>query len=269
MEMPVSRWYDAIAVRKSTRSYQDIPIAPATWQRLQGFVESFQPFGRSSRVVLVPHRADVVTKGVVGGFGKIADAPAYALVVGDREHPHVHEMVGYHGEAFVLEATALDLATCWVGGFFDRRKVLRGLALYAEERVYALVTLGYPDQQPNRRAEFLKTVARSYRRKTLSQLAPQAPLPEQWPNWVRGGIAAARLAPSAMNRQPWLFALAPDRVTIRTAPGGMDFGISKRLDCGAAMLHFEVGARQHGAVGGWHLLAEPLVAEYRLARAEG
>ncbi|HHY93759.1 MAG TPA: nitroreductase, partial [Firmicutes bacterium] len=26
--------------------------------------------------------------------------------------------MGYTGEAVVLEATALGLATCWVGGFF-------------------------------------------------------------------------------------------------------------------------------------------------------
>ena len=41
MEMPVSRWMPLPAeIHPLIPRY---PIAPATWQRLQGFVESFQP----------------------------------------------------------------------------------------------------------------------------------------------------------------------------------------------------------------------------------
>jgi hypothetical protein len=48
----------------------------------------------------------------------------------------------------------------------------------------------------------LSAVARSRTRKPLEVRAPGA---GSWPRWARRGVEAARLAPSAVNRQPWRF----------------------------------------------------------------
>ncbi len=45
---------------------------------------------------------------------------------------------------------------------------------------------------------------------------------------------------------------------------GSEGNISRRLDCGIAMLHFEVGARLMGAPGRWEVLEAPQVARYRV-----
>jgi hypothetical protein len=50
---------------------------------------------------------------------------------------------------------------------------------------------------------------------------------------------------------------------------GAEGNISRRLDCGIAMLHFEVGARLMGALGRWEILQAPEVARYRVAGAAG
>ena len=45
--------------------------------------------------------------------------------------------------------------------------------------------------------------------------------------------------------------------------------ISKRLDCGIAMLHFELGAREVGASGSWQLLSGRDVALWVPDDADG
>jgi hypothetical protein len=50
---------------------------------------------------------------------------------------------------------------------------------------------------------------------------------------------------------------------------GPEGSISRRVDCGIAMLHFEVGARLMGGVGVWEMLEAPEVARYRVGETEG
>jgi hypothetical protein len=84
----------------------------------------------------------------------------------------------------------------------------------------------------------------------------------RWPNWMRAALAAARLAPSAYNRQPWRFQLEPDSITVSAADLRYDFGFSVRLDCGIAMMHIEVAALDSGAHGMWEPLESPHVAKF-------
>jgi nitroreductase len=47
----------------------------------------------------------------------------------------------------ILEATELDLGTCWLGAY-DEEKVKEILGIPDEIRVPAMFTLGYPDENP-------------------------------------------------------------------------------------------------------------------------
>ena len=62
--------------------------------------------------------ADKVFRGMIGSYGRINGAPAFIAFIGDMQSQYVQEEVGYTGEGIILEATALGLGTCWVGGFF-------------------------------------------------------------------------------------------------------------------------------------------------------
>jgi nitroreductase len=77
-------------------------------------------------------------------------------------------------------------------------------------------------------------------------------------------VEAARLAPSAYNRQPWRFTTGEDFVKIAVDPGTREVqGASRRIDCGMAMAHVEIAARAAGITGRWELLDDPDVACYR------
>ena len=81
--------------------------------------------------------------------------------------------------------------------------------------------------------------------------------------WAAEGVRLARIAPSAVNRQPWRFELDQGAVTVSVVGRGAEGSVSRLLDVGIAMLHFEVGARLMGAQGTWELLEAPRVALFR------
>ena len=57
------------------------------------------------------------------------------------------------------------------------------------------------------------------------------------------------MAPSAVNRQSLRFKVAEDNITVAVDSIKDSFGIAKRLDCGIAMLHLELGAMAGGVSG--------------------
>jgi len=62
----------------------------------------------------------------------------------------------------------------------------------------------------------------------------------------RTAVEAARLAPSAVNRQPWRFRMGENRITLISNDNKKSHGVSPFLDCGIALLHLIVGAGVHG-----------------------
>jgi hypothetical protein len=49
---------------------------------------------------------------------------------------------------------------------------------------------------------------------------------------------------------------------------GLDFGVSKRIDCGIAMLHLEMGLLAQGIHGAWEFLEPPQVAKFVIYKRE-
>jgi hypothetical protein len=86
---------------------------------------------------------------------------------------------------------------------------------------------------------------------------------------MRAALEAARLAPSAYNRQPWRFHLGPNSITVSAVELKRDFGFSARLDCGIAMLHVEIAALDRGVRGEWKLLESPQVANFTVSGGTG
>jgi hypothetical protein len=84
----------------------------------------------------------------------------------------------------------------------------------------------------------------------------------RWPEWVRMSLLSARVAPAAVNRQPWSFLVKSDSITVSVDDLHDSYGISKRLDCSIAMLHIETASRFCGLVGKWDFLDPPGVARF-------
>jgi nitroreductase len=262
MEIPAKLWYPVIETRKSRRRYDNQPLTIEQIERLKYVCNNFRPFS-SSRVGLVNQSADKILKGVIGSYGKIKGAPAFFVFIGDKRDPKVQEELGYTGEGIILEAEAMRLNTCWVGGFFSLKAVRTLIDINEKEAVIAVAPIGVAPERYSFEERLLTAFGLTHKRKPLSELT--IGLNEwEWPDWIKAALYAARLAPSAVNRQPWRFHVKPDSITISTDGGELkrDLVMSKRFDCGIAMLHIEVAALAHNVKGFWEFLDPPLVAKF-------
>jgi len=261
MDIPFSRWHPAIEKRISRRRFDpNLPISPEALEDLDTVCHQFAPFS-CARSVLITDSAKSVYKGIIGGYGKITGAPAFIAFVGNIEDPFVQEKVGYTGEGIILEATALGLSTCWLGLF--RRETVASIVEHRnEEEVLAITPVGYAMKAKHWQERLMTGFVRSHNRLPLSELVRGLP-EKQWPSWVGASLKAARLAPSAVNRQPWSFEVQEDGVTVSVRTRGPEFRVSKRLDCGIAMLHLEVAAADCGCKGEWEFLRSPQVAKFK------
>ncbi len=260
MEIPALRWYSAIWTRRSRRRFSNLPVAPDTLSRLSTACTEFKPFPHV-RAVLVTESPRQLYKGIIGPYGKIKGAHAFVAFIGDMDDTHVQEQVGYIGEAIILEAEALQLATCWVGGLFRQEVVASLIKMNQNERVFGITPIGYAVEHQPLQERLMTGFGWTHRRKPLSTMVTGLKQAD-WPEWVKTALEAARLSPSAMNRQPWSFHVEPDSITVSVNRPGLEFNISKRLDCGIAMLHIEVAALDCGIQGKWESLEAVRVARF-------
>ena len=264
MDIPYARWFPAIKVRRSRRLFKTLPVQDDVLSRLKAVCESFVPF-QSVRAKIIAHSIDRVFKGALSHYGKIKGARLCISFIGDARDPFVHEKVGFVGEGIILEATACGLGTCWVGGFF-RPDVAASLAQAQEyEKVLAVTPVGYPAEKPSLEEKIMTGFGRTHKRKPLEELL--IGMGREMPEWIKEALVAARIAPSAVNRQPWRFTVTENSITVSVDDMKDTYSISKRIDCGIAMLHIEVAALSCGVRGAWNFLTPPDVARYSILQS--
>ena len=233
MEIPFSTWHAAIPHRRSRRDYDYTDLEPDLLSHMQGICRDFRPFPLA-RAELVTRSTDEIFKGAIGHYGKIKGAPALIAFVGNMHDPHIQEKVGYMGEGIILEATAMGLATCWVGGFFRPKVASFIVGTNENERVLAVTPIGHAVKDFSPQERIMTGFARSHRRKPLTELVTGLEQSE-WPHWIKTAIDAAAIAPSAINRQPWRFYVDKYSITVSVYRSRyrlkLEYGISKRLDC--------------------------------------
>ncbi|RAK08164.1 putative nitroreductase [Halanaerobium saccharolyticum] len=262
MEIPAVRWYQSIKERSSRRQFYSKIIEKPKLKKLRNLIEMINQEIEGLRIILVQNDVEEIFTGILGSYGKISGAPAYLAFVGIKDIPYLEEKIGYGGEAVILEATALELGTCWVSGTFKAEEVLADLDLKKSEKLYAISPLGYPEDRPTISERILKTVISSKKRLDLDKLIINKNDLEAELEWIKTALKAARLAPSAVNRQPWRFKIGENEIIIELDSQEKNEEREKNLDCGIAMLHLEVGALKAGVSGSWEYLKGKEVARF-------
>ena len=249
------RWARAVPLRRSRRSYTAEAVPAHDLAALEELGRSWAPWP-GVRVVVLREAPPAVFVGILGAYGGISGAPSALVFIGG---PGARgEAVGHLGEAFVLEAAARGLDTCWVGGLYSKHALESLVALEGGERIHAIAALGHAAEHTTVKERLLFGAARAKHRRPAEEIAPGC---GAWPEWARAAMEAVRLAPSAMNGQPWRFAMDGDALDL-TFAGADRPRTSKRVDCGIAMLHVEVAAAVAGVAGRWEILDAPEVARF-------
>lgn len=106
-------------------------------------------------------------------------------------------------------------------------KIKTAFEIRQGEKLCIVIALGYG-----------RTQGVPHKSKTISEVAGAE---GEMPDWFQNGIAAALLAPTAMNQQKFRFTLKGNQVSAKAGRGfytGIDLGIAK--------YHFEAGAGTTG-----------------------
>ena len=256
-------WYPAINTRCSRRAYdKDKTIGEEVNTRLHEVCNGFRPYS-GVRVEYFSEPPDDIFANAVVFYGNIKGAPAFFAFIGDMSDPNVQEKVGYTGEAAVLEATSHGLGTCWVALTYNAKAVKSLVKLGQNEKLICVSPVGYTTETWSLEEKAFSGFGAYHQRKPLqSMVSGQAE--SAWPDWAKAAVEAARLAPSAMNRQPWNFRVEESGITVSVKDRGPEFNVARRLDCGIAMLHIELGALSCGVHGKWELLTRPQVARFQI-----
>ena len=84
-------------------------------------------------------------------FGTAEDAPLLIVLCGEARNriyrPFLHEDVGLAGGQIMLQAKALGLGTCWIGGL-DRKAIAGILKVPDHLEIVGLLTVGFPAEDP-------------------------------------------------------------------------------------------------------------------------
>lgn len=233
MEHSMERWYMLAGQRFSVRKFAGQPQKDAIAE-LKAVARRLSCNG----VRIVLKRNAAVFPHSALWYGRISGTPVYAAFIAKKDTDS--RIIGYIGEAFILECTAMGLGTCWLGASYKKSVVAETVRLDDDEYISCITPIGIPDEAPSKR-----------QRKPLSKLTGlyDDELVEL-PDWQKAAISCARIAPSALNSQPWKFILAKDSVTVKCISPNFGYGM---LDCGIAMLHIELGASHYGVTGDWTL----------------
>jgi len=219
-------WYDAMYARSSVRKYTGAPDQEQI-ARLGLLCKKLSWQGITVRMFKGP-----------GLKAQIKGTDVYAIIVAKRGTPM--EMEGFMGEALVLEAAAMGLGTCWLGAGYVPEIINRNVNLQTDENVHCVIAIGKCDMP-----------AFAPKRKPLAKISnvTEEKLAELGA-WQQEAVKAARIAPSAVNMQPWRIEADKTSVSILEP----EFVLIKKyaaLDRGICMLHAAVGAYHAGREAIW------------------
>jgi len=254
----------AIRVRVSTRRYAgqlvDRPVLDGLLATAAGCAHLVEP---GVRVELVSGREEVgqILARYAGVYGLVQGAPhlLVGLIPADTDQARLD--LGYVLEQMVLEATRLDLGTCWMTGSYHPQEAATQLEVGPGEEVAAAIALGIPRQDRLARLHdgAVRRVVAGHRRLPLERLVFGGRWGQAWtaegadPALVEV-LECARLAPSAKNRQPWRFLVGAGQLSLAlVAPAPIDAGI--------VMSHVTLARADLGRPGRWEVcLGDPVLA---------
>jgi hypothetical protein len=178
---------------------------------------------------------------------------------------------GLNMEKVVLKATDLGLGTCWVTNITKGAYIRREANLKLTERIAAVITIGYPSEKMRKVERIIEEETKDRNRKGWSELFFNEDFKRELTFEEAGNykeaLEAVRLAPSAVNYQPWrvikmgnrfdFFAL---RNSYRLASKVIPYRYS---DMGIAFAHFELACEELELDGSWCHCEEVADEKYR------
>jgi len=173
--------FDVIKARKSVRKYINKPVEPEKLEQIMTAAQ-LAPSWRNSQcwkfvvVTNIEKKKDLIRCTSVFNQSWLGNEYAIIVACGNPEQSGFRNAQHYYLvdvtialEHLVLAATALELGTCWIGGF-EESKIKQLLNIPENYRIVTLMALGYPANKEGIVGKITKSVVGSYNRKPLSEI---------------------------------------------------------------------------------------------------
>ena len=197
---------EMICHRKSCRSFTNIPVDAATIEAIRAF--PMKPLYPEIKV-----RWDIVPRNQVRCI--CPWTTPQLITIYSEEAEGFLENIGFLFQQMDLYLQTLGLGVCWLGmGRMNPRTTQQVEGM----KFVIMLAFGHP------KGDQLRRDINGFRRKAMEQITDK-PDPRLEP---------ARLAPSAVNSQPWYFTHEGDSIHVYCAKKG------SRLDAGIALAHLYV-----------------------------
>ena len=258
---------EAIRKRRSVRAFDGRKVTEEELKKILEFAEKVEnPYDIPITFKLLDLKKDRLSVPVISGTDTYIAGKMKKL-------PQAEEAFGYTFEMIVLFAESLGIGTTWIAGTMDRGAFERAMELKEDEVMPCVSPLGYPAKKMSLKETIMRKGVKADTRLGFNELFYQNdfdhPLSEeQVTDDVREILEMIRLAPSAVNKQPWRVILKDNRVHFyeyksKGFKNDSNWDIQK-IDMGIALCHFAVAAREKGLSPAFVLDDAPQVKDQHL-----
>jgi len=254
---------EVIQNRYSCRSYRGEFIENKIKEKLLNFISGLKnaPFGSMARFHILEVALPEKTR-MPGTYGIIKGAKNFIVGAIERGDKYLEDF-GYLFETIILSATEIGLGTCWMGASFKRNFFADKIKLTPKEILPAICPVGYIASKRSIVDYMMYLGSRPRNRKPWENLFFnknfKTPLSKNEAGEYSIPLEMVRLAPSAVNNQPWRIvkekncfhfflqrAMGYDRI-FRSAD-------LQRIDMGIAMRHFDLTSKELNLKGKWEIM---------------
>ena len=247
---------EIIKKRRSVRTFDGNPITEEDRRALEEYLHALtNPFGIPVEFALFEAKEHKLTSPVIVGehtylAAKIKTEDQFELAF------------GYSFEKACLYALSRGIGTVMLASTLSRDTFEQALELKENEVMPVASPVGYPAEKMSIRESVMRKGIKADERKAFEDLffdgsfdKPLAADPDseddQYHAAVRTALEMVRLAPSAVNKQPWRVMIDGEKVyfyEVRTLDKRPTGDIQK-VDMGIALAHFDVTMEEEGYRG--------------------
>ncbi|KMT22277.1 nitroreductase family protein [Clostridium cylindrosporum] len=197
---------EIIKARTSVRTYNSESLSKDISEKIENYIKEIRnPFNKNLRIKLI-NMDKLDGKQKLGTYGMIKGAKSF-IGITHKEGELAEVALGYEFECLVLYATSLGLGTCWMGGTFNKSQFSKVMEL-EEGEVFPIVSpIGYKGDSRSVFESIVKFTAKSSKRRDFSEGFFKSnfnmALTKEAAGKYYTPLEMFRLAPSAVNKQPW------------------------------------------------------------------
>ena len=229
---------ELVRERRSVRTFDGTPLRAEDRAKLEQYLSHMEtPFDVPMEFRMLDAKAHGLSSPVVTGTD--------LYVAGKVKRGALAEVAyGFALETFVLRALSLGVGTVWIAGTMDRPAFERAMELRDDEFLPAVSPLGYPAKKRALRDAAMRRAIKADTRLPFESLffedSFDRPLTPECAGDFREALELVRLAPSAVNKQPWRVVKQGSTFHFykKSSLPANPKGDVQKLDIGIALAHF-------------------------------